>query len=75
MPTASWAKRRPARLERVGSKASWEAIDRLEKRAAWAEVTMAPMPTPARTVMSRVHTVERTETSFVHSAPSTPRNR
>ena len=74
-PIASWANRRPARLERVGSKASCAACVRLDHLDACAEVTTAPRPIPTNAVTRRVQTVERTDTSFVHSERSTPRKR
>ena len=41
--------------------------ERDENRAAWADVTRAPIPTAATTVITSVQTVERTLVSLVHS--------
>ncbi len=71
---ASWAKRRPERLDLVGSNASCAATERVENREARAVVTIAPNPMPMTTVMTSVHTLERTERIFVHSERSIPPN-
>ena len=73
-PMASWAKRRPAKLERVGSNVTWAASERVAHRDACAEVTMAPSPIPTTAVARSVQTVERTVVSFVHSEPRIPLN-
>jgi hypothetical protein len=73
-PIASWAKSRPERLDLVGSKVNCAATDRDENRDALAEVTIAPKPTPMKTVINKVQSVERTERNFVHSERTMPQN-
>ena len=74
-PMASWANRRPARLERVGSKAARATNERLDQREACAEVTMAPRPMPTTAVANSVQTVDRTVVNLVHSEPRRSMNR
>ena len=68
-PMASWAKSKPAKLERVGSNVTWAASERVAHRDACAEVTMAPKPIPTIAVARSVQTVDRTVVSLVHSEP------
>src|SRR5579875_617705 len=68
-PMASWPRKNPVRLWRVGSKVSLSGRSVLVDHV-WAVVAVArtPMPITATAVTARLQPVERTDHSLVHSA-------
>src|SRR5713101_9651362 len=64
-PIASCARNTPRRLIVVGSSERRSRAERSFQRLTRAMVINAPIPTVATTATKRVHTVERTERSFV----------
>ncbi len=69
---ANWPKSKPVRLRFVGSNDRRLAGKVCVQRVASVAVAMMPMPIVITTVARRVHVVERTLRSFVHSDRNTP---